>query len=148
MEFVPLDAESVAAVRRLNSAALPIPVQDHVYRDAMTPPVHSCVVTKAGKVIAAILLHEDDDTVMCIRTIAVDIGQRGQGIGRTLIEKAIEVASSTKRTLYLHVQVDNADAIRVYSAMGFNVRERLSNYYRRLACPDCFVMTRDPSSTT
>ncbi|RHY69276.1 hypothetical protein DYB30_000640 [Aphanomyces astaci] len=145
MEIVELDATSIASVRRLNLAALPIPVQDHIYREALTPPILSWVALRDGKVLGAALVHDDDGGQaggLCLRTIAVDIRARGQGIGRLLLEKVVEHASSMmpKKKLYLHVQVDNDDAIRLYQRLGFSVEQRVANYYRRVACVDCFVM--------
>ncbi|CAK4088491.1 unnamed protein product [Aphanomyces euteiches] len=145
MEIVPLDAASLPAVRRLNMAALPGPVQGNVYKDALVESECSWVALKRGKVVGAVILHSENDKA-CIRTLAVDAVERGQGIGRMLVEKAIETALGRNQRLYLHVQVDNQEAIELYRRLGFTVAETLTNYYRRLASPDCFVMTRDARS--
>ena len=125
-------------------AALAVPVQENVYKDALVKPEFSWVAMKRGKIVGAVMLHDENDKV-CIRTLAVDAVERGQGIGCMLVAKAIETASERNQSLYLHVQVDNQEAIELYRRLGFAVAERLANYYRRLACTDCFVMTRDAS---
>jgi ribosomal protein S18 acetylase RimI-like enzyme len=148
VELKPLDASCIAAVRRLNLSALSIPVQDHVYRDALNNNAAVCswvAWKKAVQVVGAILLHEEDDRI-CIRTLAVDIRERGIGIGSALLAKALTSCSS--KAFYLHTQVDNTDAIQLYTRMGFRIHRRLDNYYRRLECVDCYVMVRDHSAQT
>ncbi|ETV93953.1 hypothetical protein H310_12288 [Aphanomyces invadans] len=145
MEISAVDDASIAGVRRLNLAALPIPVQDHIYREAMCPPIFSQVAQRNGKVLGAVIVHDDSGDARCIRTIAVDIRSRGQGIGRMLLEKVVQDAMLMRKKLYLHVQVDNDDAIRLYKSVGFTVDERVANYYRRVSCVDCFVMSLPPA---
>ena len=45
--------------------------------------------------------------------------------------------------IYLHVQVNNEDAIRFYEHHGFRIVERKDNYYKRIEPADAFVVQRD-----
>ncbi|OQR81187.1 hypothetical protein ACHHYP_16693 [Achlya hypogyna] len=134
-------AADIPAIRRLNMVALPIQVADHIYREALQvagAPSWVAVHHASGAIAGAILVHQDVDTRVCIRTLAVDVRHRGQGLGLRLVTQTLEAAAG--HITYLHVQVDNTDAIALYKRAGFLVQERLTNYYRRVACPDCFIM--------
>jgi ribosomal protein S18 acetylase RimI-like enzyme len=62
-----------------------------------------------------------------INTLAVDEAARGQGVGGLLLDFAAELAMSTGRdSLTLHAWGDNAPALSLYRAKGFECVERLS----------------------
>lgn len=57
-----------------------------------------------------------------IQNVAVDAPYRGQGIGRKLLEDAIERAKRDQiKTLELDVAVENKRAKKLYDNLGFNV---------------------------
>jgi ribosomal protein S18 acetylase RimI-like enzyme len=69
-------------------------------------------------------------TVAYIQTIEVAPDWRGQGIGAELlrcIEGAARAAGA--QTIWLHVDAENAAAIRLYQAHGYLYEARKENYY-------------------
>lgn len=44
--------------------------------------------------------------------------------------------------VYLHVQINNEEAIKFYQRFGFEVTDRIENYYKRIDPPHCFVLTK------
>lgn len=66
-----------------------------------------------------------------VQTIAVAPRARGAGLGRQLVEHALEVTRSRgARRLHLEVRADNGDAIRLYRRAGFVEQGRRRGYYR------------------
>ena len=75
-----------------------------------------------------------------ILNVAVDPKRRGQGIGRALVEVAIQAAFARHaRTITLEVQRGNAAAIALYRTCGFVESGVRRNYYGRGT--DALLMT-------
>ena len=77
-----------------------------------------------------------------IHTVGVDPAYQGQGIGRQLVTRLLEIASGA--TVFLEVRTDNEAAIKLYESLGFvflGVRKR----YYRVSGADAYTMRRDPS---
>ena len=49
---------------------------------------------------------------------------------------------SNIKEAYLHVQINNEEAIRFYRQFGFVLGEVVANYYKRLAPPDAVILRR------
>lgn len=65
-----------------------------------------------------------------VQTLAVAPGQRGRGLGRTLVELAKEQARDAgARRVRLEVREDNDAALALYTATGFRPRGRRPGYY-------------------
>ncbi len=64
-------------------------------------------------------------------SVAVLDEHRKKGIGRVLVEEAVNGVKSKKcDELYLEVRCSNNDAVRLYEKMGFTNKQRLKTYYR------------------
>jgi ribosomal-protein-alanine N-acetyltransferase len=67
-----------------------------------------------------------------ILTIAVRPAARRGGIGRRLVDAAAEAAARREaESLWLEVAADNAAALALYAAAGFEVAGRRPGYYKR-----------------
>jgi len=74
-----------------------------------------------------------------IHTIGVDPAYQGQGIGREMLRRLLDIAADD--TVYLEVRTDNAAAIAMYESAGFvNVGTR-KRYYR-VSGADAYTMQR------
>ena len=62
---------------------------------------------------------DEDGPFIYLDDFSVDSNYRGQGIGTSLINSALEYASNNN--LRLHVDNDNSDSIRFYNNLGFKV---------------------------
>lgn len=80
-----------------------------------------------------------------ILTVAVRPEARRAGVGRRLVEAALEAASSeAAEAVFLEVAEDNAPARRLYSRLGFEAVGRRPGYYPRpgSAPADALVLRR------
>ncbi len=74
-----------------------------------------------------------------IHTIGVDPAYQGQGIGRDMLTRLLDVAGDD--TVYLEVRTDNAAAIAMYEGAGF-VTIGLRKRYYRVSGADAYTMQR------
>lgn len=64
--------------------------------------------------------------------VAVDESERGRGVGRKLVEQALDgVRRRGSREVFLEVRESNVHAQELYQAVGFRVISRRKNYYSR-----------------
>src|SRR5579863_2410992 len=69
-------------------------------------------------------------TVAYISTIEVLPALRGQGIGAELLRRLEGSANAERATgIWLHVDVENATAIRLYERLGYHKNSRANHYY-------------------
>lgn len=65
-----------------------------------------------------------------LQTVAVAPQRRGRGLGRLLLQRALEVARQAgARRLHLEVREDNAPAVALYTSAGFERTGRRPGYY-------------------
>jgi len=65
-----------------------------------------------------------------IVSLAVDKGQRRQGIGFALAEEAMRrMRAAGLKECFLEVRVTNEPAIKLYEKLGFKVIRRVTGYY-------------------
>lgn len=78
-------------------------------------------------------------------TITVLKPYRRYGIGSQLLERAIEDCAKKNgiKKMMLHVQCSNESALEFYKGHGFEVKEKLEDYYTDLDPPHCFVLVKD-----
>ena len=75
-----------------------------------------------------------------IHTIGVDERSQGQGIGRGLLDRLLEIADGG--TVFLEVRTDNAAAIGLYESAGF-AKIGLRKRYYRVSGADAYTMKRE-----
>jgi ribosomal protein S18 acetylase RimI-like enzyme len=67
-----------------------------------------------------------------IQTIEVAPEKRRLGVGAELLRRVEQSARSARAgAIWLHVDAENADAIRLYEAYGYRRKGREANYYPR-----------------
>ena len=75
-----------------------------------------------------------------IHTIGVDTAHQGEGIGRGLLNRLLDVAAGG--VIFLEVRTDNDAAIGLYESAGFT-RLGLRKRYYRVSGADAFTMRRE-----
>ena len=75
-----------------------------------------------------------------VYTVNVHPARRGTGLGRALLAACeARLAALGMRRVVLEVNVDNADAIRLYERCGYALVKRLPDYYTTYANNDAFL---------
>jgi ribosomal protein S18 acetylase RimI-like enzyme len=78
------------------------------------------------------LRTDEEPSAAYIETIEVNPEWRGRGVGGELLRRMESSAQSTGATaLWLHVDAENASAIRLYEAHGYILQGREENFYPR-----------------
>jgi ribosomal-protein-alanine N-acetyltransferase len=75
-----------------------------------------------------------------IHTIGVDKAHQGEGIGRGLLSRLLDIASGGD--VFLEVRTDNAAAIGLYESVGFAAVGLRKRYYR-VSGADAYTMRRE-----
>ena len=82
------------------------------------------VALTRGAAVGHLQLIDADDDTSEIKNMAVDAGHRGRGIGRSLIEAAIDLARERgHRTLAVATAAADVGNLRFYQLAGFRMRE-------------------------
>ncbi len=88
------------------------------------------------KTVGYILGYVDTDNNVCLSALGILKEFRSQGIGRKLINQFLEnvrdhvkVRNIDSQSVYLHVKIDNTNAIKLYKSIGFKIIELIPNYY-------------------
>jgi ribosomal-protein-alanine N-acetyltransferase len=75
-----------------------------------------------------------------IHTIGVDTAHQGEGIGRGLLDRLLDIAAGG--VIFLEVRTDNEAAIGLYESAGFT-RLGLRKRYYRVSGADAYTMRRE-----
>lgn len=85
---------------------------------------HDMIGAPVGFALSRIVVDEAELLLLAVRT-----GAQGRGVGRSLVERFIEIATERgARRLHLEVR-DGNHAIRLYEGLGFALVGRRPNYY-------------------
>jgi N-alpha-acetyltransferase 50 len=152
--WAPLSERNLMQLQVLNSAIFPVKYNDKFYADALVAPddfvrlAHHCDL-----LVGAVCCRKEQRPAgdpapgakLYIMTLGVLAPYRERGIGRRLLDYVLENALSSPAgsdvtEVYLHVQVDNDEAVSFYEHFGFSIKERIPNYYRRIEPADCFYV--------
>lgn len=121
----------LAPVRVIEQVCFADPWSLRDFRQAMEWGATFLVATRgpdvAGYVVARRAADEGE-----ILNLAVAPGQRGRGVGKELVERALlMLAGLGVDSVYLEVRESNAVARRLYERLGFREVGRRRGYYRR-----------------
>jgi N-alpha-acetyltransferase 50 len=65
--------------------------------------------------------------------------------GRQMLDYVLNTLVPQHPTLsevYLHVQINNDDAIEFYNKFGFSKSGSIENYYKRITPASCFIVSK------
>ena len=141
--------QNLKQLKLLNAAIFPIRYQDKFYKDCMACGEVTQLAYHNDVLVGAIACRLEmkiggDGARLYIMTLGVLAPYRELGIGTHLLEHALGEAMGDPNIedAYLHVQTNNDGAIRFYGRHGFEVTEKICNYYKRIDPPDCYVLRR------
>ncbi len=134
LPITPVGAEASAGLARLHATAFEPAWSAEDLAGALTSPFSFALQAgerPVGFILARAVADEGE-----ILTLAVDPAARRQGAGLALVRAAGRVAlAAGAQTLWLEVAEDNAAALALYAAAGFEEVGRRRAYYPRACGP-------------
>ena len=89
----------------------------------------------------------DNSSRLYIVTLGCLPNYRRLGIGSAMLQHVLNFATTEAAgsfdAIYLHVHVDNHEAIDFYRKFQFEIAETKPNYYRRMAKPDAYILIKN-----
>ncbi len=132
--------EDIEAVLDIERVSFPAPwCREHFVAELASPYSFPMVATDfAGNIIGYIcpMLVLDEGHIL---NVAVRPDFRGKGLGKFLVQKAIdECRSNGAEYVFLEVRVSNSVAVSLYRQIGFAITGRRKRYYEN--GEDAFIM--------
>ncbi len=126
----PMQEADIDAVLAIEQASFPLPWKhEHFLQEIASPHGFPMVIEVAGCLCGYVCLTSLFEVAQ-ILDIAVAPGQRGQGLARMLMERAIAVAAEKgAEVLELEVRSTNSPAIALYELLGFERTGVRARYY-------------------
>lgn len=150
ISFGPVDKSSIGLLKIIHHELLPVHYSDSIYN-----------IIKDGVDAKGILAYYNGDTAVgeiCYRreeekvensivkriyimTLGVLQSYQRLGIATKLVNKVIEGATDESE-IYLHVHVDNQNAIEFYKKLGFQLVKKEEGYYKSLNNGDAYLFSK------
>lgn len=143
-----LGVETLGLLKHLNAVLFPIYYHQKYYTQALASGPFSKLAFYRDTCVGSITCRVEKTLGgrrLYILTLGVLAPYRRLGIGSKLMKSVLDLCDQEEDFLdvYLHVQVNNEEALRFYEKFRFEVRETIRNYYRRIDPPDCHLLSKD-----
>lgn len=127
----PMKESDLASVMGVETAAYPHPWDKRIMRDCLRASHYHGWVFELDDVISGYLFVSVVAGEMHILNICVHPDLQGQGWGRTLLQRAFDLAVTEYRAnmCFLEVRPSNLAALSLYQSEGFNEIGQRKNYY-------------------
>eukprot|EP01089_Gocevia_fonbrunei_P022990 TRINITY_DN9511_c0_g1_i1.p1 TRINITY_DN9511_c0_g1~~TRINITY_DN9511_c0_g1_i1.p1 ORF type:complete len:171 (-),score=27.79 TRINITY_DN9511_c0_g1_i1:24-536(-) len=155
--FGEITEKNLGQLKLLNSVTFPVKYNDEFYKGLLENTDLTQLAYFNDILIGAICCrveNKDDKKKLYIMTLGVLSPYRKYGIGGKLLSYVLDTVCNkdelkgTIEEVYLHVQVNNDNAISFYKKFGFEIVETLKDYYKRIEPRDCYVLSKKLSSTS
>jgi ribosomal protein S18 acetylase RimI-like enzyme len=130
MRAGPGDAEWAASLMAASEPWITLGTTAEKFLTTLTNPEYQVFVARSNGVASGLVVLHPRGLASSpyIKSIAVSEGQRGQGIGRTLMDFAENHFRQDSKHLFLCVSSFNKRAIDFYSRLGYGVVGELKDY--------------------
>ena len=152
VQLRPINKDNVGSMRVLIRAILPVTYKDKFYRDLLKyPEGFRQLAYRDANVIGAVCCRIENDPAseegkrLYIMIVGVLAAYRGLQVGTQMLEHVLDQASKYHhevKSVYLHVQTSNDDAVNFYKKFGFEITETLPNYYTKVEPTSCYILSR------
>ena len=142
MMIIPMTAETVPAVSKLENACFSTPWSEKSIREEMNNEWAFWLTAMEGESLLGYIGIQFGLDGGDIMTIATEPELRGKGIGKKLVLAAVEqLQEKHLGYLTLEVRPSNSPAIALYESLGFREVGRRKKYYRD-PVEDALLMTK------
>ena len=147
VDFGPFSDKTVELMKVLNLALLPVHYNQYFYQKSLGYTKYSRFAYFNDIVVGGLICREelkDEEKTLYILTFGVLEQYRKHGIGVKLFEELLNSAKKDPeiKKIYLHVQISNETAMKFYQKVGFEVVEKIENYYQDIDPPHCFYLRK------
>lgn len=119
----------VERVMKIETRAYRFPWSEGIFRDCLRVG-YSCWVSEIDYRICAYAVMSLVVNECHILNLCVDPDDQGKGLGRSLLQKMLDIAGQNKvDTVLLEVRPSNTAAVNLYYSEGFNELGRRQDYY-------------------
>ncbi|MCO5591714.1 hypothetical protein L7F22_045705 [Adiantum nelumboides] len=148
VSVVELREENLGLLKHLNAVLFPINYQQRYYLQALASGPFSQLAFCGDTCVGSITCRIERNfagRLLYILTLGVLAPYRRLGIASKLMKIVLELSKKEEDIVevYLHVQVNNEEALQFYKKYGFEIRDLIRNYYRRIEPPDCYLLSKN-----
>ncbi|EGD82101.1 N-alpha-acetyltransferase 50 [Salpingoeca rosetta] len=143
MDLGELTPHNVKQFKLINKIIFPVSYSDKFYKDAVAAGEYARLAYLDDLVVGAVCCRVDG-TKIYIMTLGCLAPYRRLGLGRMMVEHVMNLARKDKKVtaVFLHVDVNNEDAVEFYKTFGFEVTETVKGYYKKLSPGDAHVLEK------
>lgn len=135
----------LAAIRKIEESSFSRPWKSETFDELLGAPGMDVLVAVAGGGVAGYAVLAIREREAELANLAVSAPHRGEGIGRILVEHAVEVCRERGvRRALLAVRASNLGAIRLYRHYGFRVIGSHASYYEDPSEDACIMLLTLP----
>jgi ribosomal-protein-alanine N-acetyltransferase len=131
MKLRAADVSDALALAKAHASAFGAPWPPEAFSTLMGTPGVFALAAVDGAPVGLILMRAIAGEAEVL-TLAVEPSHRRRGVARALLEAGLELALAAEaETCFLEVAADNAAALALYRAAGFEQAGHRGGYYRR-----------------
>jgi len=161
MELGDVTHHNIKQLKRLNQVIFPVNYNDRFYKDVLEAGELAKLVYFSDIVVGAVCCRietsQDGNQPnagskrrLYIMTLGCLPSYRRLGLGTLMLEHVFKLCERDGNidSIYLHVQVNNEDALAFYKNFGFEVVELAKNYYKRIEPADAYLVEKPMKGQT
>mmetsp|Transcript_33611 Transcript_33611/g.86068 ORF Transcript_33611/g.86068 Transcript_33611/m.86068 type:complete len:160 (-) Transcript_33611:371-850(-) len=146
--FTPLTDKIYEQIKLINSVSLPTHYSQETYDQFRLAGEKYTRIALYNDVTVGALCSRVEGKKVYIATLAVLPAYRGIGIGHQMLEDVVKNATESDSidNIELHVQEGDETAINMYKKHGFEVAEKVENYYKHIEPATALLMSKSVSA--
>ncbi|VDD79181.1 unnamed protein product [Mesocestoides corti] len=150
IELGELTQHNINQLRIINRTVFPVNYTDKFYTDLLKQP-QLCRLAYFNDIVVGAVCYRiekvagSDNLKKCyIMTLGCLAPYRRYGIGSMLLRHVLHKCMKNKQiqSVYLHVHIENEEAIRFYQKFDFLITDKVENYYHRLSPQDAYILEK------
>ncbi len=150
IELGELTPHNVKQLRIINRTVFPVMYTDRFYTDLLKHPQFCRLAYFNDIVVGAVCYRIEgvagsDTAKKCyMMTLGCLAPYRRYGIGTMLLRHVLHKCMKNKQiqSIYLHVHIENEEAVKFYQKFGFEITSKVENYYHRLDPQDAYILEK------
>ena len=136
-------------LKKVNAVVFPVVYHDKFYKDVLEAGDLAKLAYYNDIVVGAVCCRIDQDQAngakkLYIMTLGCLAPYRRLGIGTLMLNHVMDIVEKEGNidSVFLHVQVNNSEALEFYKRFGFEVVETKEKYYKRIEPADAHVLQK------